>query len=163
MALTEERLRERSPEVIVPEPEVIVREPKELDGVLDAPPQPAVRAPAEADAGRRQLLFAWIAGITLLFVFAPVPDEASVPMWASVVSLAFLSALAATLFALASGRPWGLKASAVTAGSGIVLAAACAQTGHHAGSWWAAELVAFGALTALTARAARRHRPAAAG
>ena len=98
----------------------------------------------------RLLLVAWLAGVGGLMVFEPVPDDPSVPTWSVLVSLSFLTLLGATLVGLAKKRPWALRASTATAGVGVVLAAACAQTGHHAGAWWVVELGVFGVLLGLT-------------
>ena len=98
----------------------------------------------------RVLLVAWLLGVGGLVAFEPVPDDSSVPTWSALVSLTFLVLLGAALVGLARNRPWALRASAVTAGAGVVLAAACAQTGHHAGAWWAVELAVFGVLLGLT-------------
>ena len=98
----------------------------------------------------RVLLFSWLIGFAGLVLFEPVPDNPSVPTWAALVSLTYLLALGATLIGLGTRSPWALRASLGTAGAGVILAAACAQTGHHAGAWWAVELAVFGALMAAT-------------
>ena len=111
----------------------------------------SVERAAEVEARwTRVLLFSWIIGVAGLVFFEPVPDNPSVPAWAGIVSLTYLLALGATLIGLGKRRPWALRASLLTAGAGVVLAAACAQTGHHAGAWWALELAVFGTLMAAT-------------
>jgi hypothetical protein len=55
------------------------------------------------------------------------------------VLVAFTYALFASMVGLASPRPWGLGASALAGGLGMVIAGACAATGHHAGAWWIVE------------------------
>jgi hypothetical protein len=141
MALTEERLRGRESTRSVPTA-------SELEAMLDAAPEP-VRSPRRVS--EPVLLSAWIVGVGSLMVFAPVPDDPSIPMWSAVVSTLFMSALFVTLGALATRASWGRRASTVTAGAGFALAAACAASGHHAGLWWTAEAAVFGGLLALTA------------
>jgi hypothetical protein len=151
MALTEERLRSGTP---VPErTETPVPDAAELEALVDGP---RVAQPLGGAVRHHGLAIAWIAVIGSLMAWEPVPADSSVPTWAAVLSTGFLATLVATLVGLASGTRWSLRASAATAGAGIALAAACAQTGHHAGLWWATELAAFTALLALTAAALRR-------
>jgi len=107
----------------------------------------------------RFLLIAWMVGFGGLVLFEPTPDQPSVPAWATVVSVTFLMALGATLTGLASRRPWALNASSVTAGAGLVLAAACAQTGHHGGAWWAVEFAVFAVLLGATQIVRRETTP----
>ena len=151
MALTEERLRERQAPgaPTASEVEALVRGPAE--------PGPAgATAPAwrRSLLSERGLLVAWLLGFGALLVFEPVPDDASVALWESVLAAAFTAALFTTFAGLAAGAPWGRRASALTAGAGIGVAVACVATGHHAGMWWLGEAAVFGGLLALT-RAAR--------
>jgi hypothetical protein len=139
MAVTEEQLG--SPAV-----EALSREATP-EALSERPSEPGIDLWAR---WTRVLLIAWLAGFGGLLAFEPVPDGASVPTWAAAISLAFLTSLGTTLVGLATRRPWALRASAVTAGAGVILAAACAQTGHHAGAWWAVELAVFGALLGMT-------------
>jgi hypothetical protein len=151
MALTEERLRSGTP---VPErTETPVPDAAELEALVDGP---RVARPLGAGVRHHGLAIAWVAVVGALLLLEPTPADASVPIWAALLSTSWLAALVATLVGLASGTRWSLRASAATAGVGIVLAGACAQTGHHAGLWWATELAAFTALLALTAAALRR-------
>jgi hypothetical protein len=142
MALTEERLRSSDPQIRTPEP-------AELEAMLGTEPRPRLGSKP------RGLVFAWIGTMSFLFLFEPPPDNPSIPLWAALVSMGFLAAVSATLYGLGSKRGWALRASGMTAGAGMALAAACAQTGHHAGLWWAVELAAFTALMAATAAARR--------
>ena len=127
----------------------------------ESPPRSRVTAPRDDTLWTRVLLIAWMVGFGGLVLFEPTPDQPSVPAWATIVSLTFLLALGATLTGLASRRPWALKASGVTAGAGLVLAAACAQTGHHAGAWWAVEFAVFAVLLGATQIARRETTPRA--
>jgi hypothetical protein len=79
------------------------------------------------------------------------------PCGASSCCSGFAYALLTSVVGLATRRPWGLGTSALAGGLGMVTAAACAATGHHAGAWWVVEGVAFtglatGSLVALRAR-----------
>jgi hypothetical protein len=74
------------------------------------------------------------------------------PLWGTIVLVAFTYALFASMVGLASGRPWGLGASALAGGLGMVIAGACAATGHHAGAWWIVEGLAFTGLAAGSPR-----------
>jgi hypothetical protein len=151
MALTEDRLRSGTP---TPErSEAPVPSPAELEALVAAPS----RAQRLGGGVRHHgLAIAWVTVVGALLLLEPTPADASVPTWAALLATGWLAALVATLVGLGSGTRWSLRASAATAGAGIALAGACAQTGHHAGLWWATELVAFTALLALTAAAIRR-------
>jgi hypothetical protein len=154
MATTEERLREPTQErVREPAEELAGRggpAARELERLLER--SPGARVARWWSGG---LLVAWLAGFGALVAFEPTPDEATVEAWAAAVGTLFLLAMGATLTGLATNRPWALKASTATAGAGMVMAAACAQTGHHAGGWWIAELAVFTGLLALTLTARR--------
>jgi hypothetical protein len=157
MALTEERLMrvedESPPRADTSEAPTV----GELEAML--------RAPRRIATGLRithgVVLAAWLIALTGMLTFAPTPDDASLPMWSVVLSFAFGAALVATLVGLAARTTWGLRASAVTAGAGMAIAGACAETGHHGGAWWAVEFAAFGGLLALTMRASKRMGSAA--
>jgi hypothetical protein len=150
MALTEDRLRSRTP---LPErAETPVPDAAELEALVGGP-QMARRL---GGARHHGLAIAWVTVVGALLLLEPAPADASVPTWAALLSTGWLAALVATLVGLASGTGWSLRASAATAGAGIALAGACAQTGHHAGLWWVTELAAFTALLAVTAAALRR-------
>jgi hypothetical protein len=120
---------------------------------------PAVRrASRESPDWSHPLLIAWVAIVVALYIFEPRPsDPTATPLWGTIVLLAFTYALLASMIGLASRRPWGLGASALAGGLGMVVAGACAATGHHAGAWWIVEALAFtglaaGSLAALHAR-----------
>jgi hypothetical protein len=94
-----------------------------------------------------------------LYIFEPSPtDPAATPLWGTIVLLAFIYALFASIVGLAGRLPWGLGASALAGGLGMVIAGACAATGHHAGAWWIAEGIAFTGLAAGSLAALRTHR-----
>jgi hypothetical protein len=99
----------------------------------------------------------WVAAVVIVPKILPAPPPARVgPDPALVValnqlwSLAFYGALAGA----AVRRRWGLAVSAVGAVTALGLAIACPVSGHHdsVGLWWAAELVAFGGLSAFSLR-----------
>jgi hypothetical protein len=99
----------------------------------------------------RRLLAGWLAVFVSFLLFEPAPDaEAVVPMWGTVLLTAFTVAFAAAIVGLSYRRSWGLRASLVAGGLGIVLAAACAATDHHMGMWPAYEMVAFFGLAAAS-------------
>ncbi len=106
----------------------------------------------------RPLLAAWVAIVAALFIFEPRPsDPTATPLWGTIVLLAFTYAMVASMIGLANRRPWGLRASALAGGLGMIVAGACVATGHHTGAWWIIEGVAFtglaaGSLAALRAR-----------
>jgi hypothetical protein len=152
MALTEERLmrveQESPPRAGTPEVPTV----GELEAMLRSPR----RIASMLRITHGVVLAAWLIALTGMLTFAPAPDDASLPLWSAVLSFAFGSALVATLVGLAARTPWGLRASAVTAGAGMAIAGACAGTGHHGGAWWAVEFAVFGGLFVLTTRASTR-------
>jgi O-antigen/teichoic acid export membrane protein len=117
---------------------------------------PSMRA-GGATVWWRGLLLGWLAVLGTLLLFEPRPSGASpaLPLWATALSVAFLGAWCATLTGLVRRRSWGFSASAIAAGLGIAIAAACAVTEHHTGMWWAYEAVAFGSLGAASVVATR--------
>jgi hypothetical protein len=131
-------------------------------------PAPSDISPREARALRpardwsRPLLVAWSAVMVAIMVFEPTPtDPTATPLWGELLLFGFTYALLTSVVGLATRRPWGLGTSALTGGLGMVIAAACAATGHHAGAWWMIEGVAFtglatGSLVALRNRHALR-------
>jgi hypothetical protein len=132
-----------------------------------ATPAPCDISPREKGALRpgdwsRPLLVVWSAVMVAIMVFEPTPTDATAtPLWGELLLFVFTYALLASVIGLATRRPWGLGTSALTGGLGIVIAAACAVTGHHAGAWWMIEGVAFtglatGSLVALRDRHALR-------
>ena len=103
----------------------------------------------------------WVAAIVTVEIALPPPPPARVaPDPALIVALNLLWQLAfyTALAGAAMRRRWGLAASAVGAVTALGLAIACPVSGHHdsVGLWWAAELVAFGALSAASLAALRR-------
>jgi hypothetical protein len=94
----------------------------------------------------RGLLGLWTV-IMLSVLFEPAPNpHATVPLWAGVLGCLFYTGFFTTIWGLAGNHPWGLKASLVTAGLGLGMAAACAVTDHHPLFWWGYEMVAMGTL-----------------
>jgi hypothetical protein len=153
MATTEDRLREAE------RLEELWRQPpaKPESARSDVPARgaPAVRP---ARNWSLPLLIAWVAVMVTLFVFEPRPtDPTATPLWGELVLLAFAYALLASMVGLATRRPWALGASALAGGLGMVIAGACAATGHHAGAWWVVEGAAFTGL-AIGSVAALRYR-----
>jgi O-antigen/teichoic acid export membrane protein len=148
---------------------MITRDRLEGRDDLEALWQAPAAAPAPDDSGSgsartgggtgwwRGLLLGWLVVLGTLLLFEPRPSGASpaLPLWATALSVAFLGAWCATLTGLVRRRSWGFPASAIAAGLGIAIAAACAVTEHHTGMWWAYEAVAFGSLGAASVVAAR--------
>ena len=94
----------------------------------------------------RGLLGLWTI-IMLSVLFEPAPNPgATVPLWAGVLGFLFYTGFFTTIWGLAGNHPWGVKASLVTAGLGLGMAAACAVTDHHPLFWWGYEMVAMGTL-----------------
>ena len=113
----------------------------------------------EARDWSRPLLVGWITTVAVLLIFEPSPDDpAAPPLWGTILVMAFTYALFGALLGLGSRRPWGLRASALAGGLGMIVAGACAATGHHAGAWWMIEAVAFTGLTAGSLAALRARR-----
>jgi hypothetical protein len=154
MVVTQERVRDLEVKVEEDRSSGAVEVP--AAEVRTRPPRPtAAVAAGKVGLTARALSLIWLVSMTALYVFEPVPDETSVPLWASIVSTAFLAGLGVTMAGLSMGKKWGLGASAVTAAGGLALAASCPLSGHHAGYWWTAEAALFGALLVAT-RAARK-------
>ncbi len=94
-----------------------------------------------------------------LYIFEPRPtDPTATPLWGTILLLGFTYALIASIVGLAGRRAWGMGVSMLAGGLGMVVAGACAATGHHAGAWWIFEAVAFTGLT-VGSIAALRARP----
>lgn len=122
----------------------------------DSPP-PAPESTSVSRDWSRPLLVAWIAVMATLYIFEPAPtDPTPIPLWGTILLMAFTYALFASIFGLVGRRPWGLRTSALAGGLGMIVAGACAVTGHHAGAWWAFEAVAFTGLTLGSLTALRR-------
>lgn len=153
MATTENRLREAE------HLEELWRQPSAKPELArsDVPARGARAVPARNWS--RPLLIAWVAVMATLFVFEPRPtDPTATPLWGEMVLLAFAYALLASIVGLATRRPWALGASALAGGLGMVIAGACAVTGHHAGAWWVVEGVAFTGLATGSVAALRYRR-----
>lgn len=153
MATTEDRLRQTEQlEELLKQPSVAPEQ------ALADLPSPVRRASRESRDWSRPLLIAWIAIMAILYILEPRPtDPTATPLWGTILLLTFTYALLATVAGLAVRRPWGLAASALAGGLGVIVAGACAVTGHHAGAWSIAEGLAFtglvsGSLAALRAR-----------
>jgi hypothetical protein len=97
----------------------------------------------------RVLAWTWPALLVALAVFEPAPAaNVRVPLWAEIVADVFLLALLAGIVArFAAGPRLALGFFAATGGMGMALGIACRTSGHHTGSWWAAETAVFSALT----------------
>jgi hypothetical protein len=111
-----------------------------------------------SDSGARRLMISWVVVLAIIFIFEPTPAnaDASIPLWADLAATGFVLSFIGTVVGLSTRRPIGIGASLATVGFGSVLAVACAATGHHVGSWWLYELIAFAGLGALTLGAVRR-------
>jgi hypothetical protein len=120
---------------------------------------PAPRVSMESRDWSRPLIVGWIATMAVLYIFEPRPtDPAAVPLLGTILVLVFTYALIAAIAGMAGRRSWGLGASALAGGLGMIVAGACAATGHHAGAWWIFEAVAFTGLTAGSLAALRARR-----
>ncbi|MGH2697722.1 MAG: hypothetical protein ACRDJL_00805 [Actinomycetota bacterium] len=154
MATTEDRLRQSERlEELWKQPSA---EP-ERTGVDPLPP--VHRAPRESRDWSRPLLVAWVATMLALYIFEPRPtDPTATPLWGTILLFAFTYMLFGSIVGLASRRPWGLRTSAFAGCLGIIVAGACAATGHHAGAWWIFEGLAFTGLAAGSLAALRALR-----
>jgi len=123
------------------------------------PRSPVTGASREPRDWSRPLLGAWIATMSVLYIFEPRPtDPTATPLWGTILLLGFTYALIGSIVGLAGRRRWGLGASALAGGLGIVVAGACAATGHHLGAWWIVEGVAFTGLAVGSLAASRIRR-----
>jgi hypothetical protein len=154
MATTEDRLQEA--EYL----EELWRRPSaKPEPALSDVPARGARAVRSARNWSRPLLIAWVAVMATLFVFEPrATDPTATPLWGEMVLLAFAYALLASMVGLATRRPWALGVSALAGGLGMVIAGACAATGHHTGAWWMVEAVAFTGLATGSVGALRCRR-----
>jgi hypothetical protein len=153
MATTQDRLRQSE------RLEELWEQPSAEPARTRVDPHPPVRVSGESRDWSRPLIVGWIATMAVLYIFEPrATDPAAIPLWGTIVVLVFTYALIAAIAGLAGRRSWGTGASALAGGLGMVVAGACAVTGHHAGAWWIFEAVAFTGLTAgsLAARRAPR-------
>ena len=154
MATTEDRLRQSE------QLEELWEQPSTEPQRTRADSFPSVLASTrEIRDWSRPLLVGWIAVMATVNIFEPSPtDPAAIPLWGTILLVAFSYALIGSIFGLAGRRPWGLRTSALAGGLGMILAGACAATGHHAGAWWIFEGVAFTGLAAGSLAALRAHR-----
>jgi hypothetical protein len=98
----------------------------------------------------RLLALGWIAFFVGVFAFEPAPAEGTTnPLLGDVVVAGMALALLAAA-SLGTLLPrFGFAAAGIAGALGMVIAIACQTTGHHAGSWWLAELGATALLTGL--------------
>ena len=151
MATTEDRLRQSE------QLEELWERPSAAPERTPVPPSP--RTAQDSRDWSRPLLVGWIATMATLYIFEPSPsDPAAIPLWGTILLVAFAYTLFSSIFGLASRRPWALRTSALAGGLGMILAGACAATGHHAGAWWIFEGVAFTGLAAGSLATLRAHR-----
>ena len=151
MATTEDRLRQTE------QLEELLKQPSAEPDLIQTDPPPLVQeASRKPKDWSRPLLVAWVGLMTVLYIFEPRPtDPTATPLWGTILLLAFTYALFASMAGLALRRPWGLATSALAGGLGILIAGACAATGHHAGAWWIAEGLAFTGIGAASLAALR--------
>ena len=75
------------------------------------------------------------------------PDPWFIPLLSMIVTLGMLAALGGLL----ARQRWGLAVSALTGGISVAMVLACPLSGHHHfGLWWAGEIAAVGAWTAIS-------------
>ena len=154
MATTQDRLRQSE------RLEELWKQPSAEPARTRADTHPPVRrANQESRDWSHPLLAAWIATIVAITVFEPRPtDPTATPLWGTILLTAFIYTLFGSFLGLATRRRWGLGASALAGGRGMVVAGACAVTGHHTGAFLIVEGVAFTALAAGSLAALRARR-----
>ena len=154
MATTQDRLRQSE------RLEELWKQPSAEPAPTRADTHPPVRrAHRESRDWSHPLLVAWIATIVAITVFEPSPtDPAATPLWGTILFTAFTYTMFGSFLGLATRRRWGLGASALAGGLGMVVAGACAVTGHHAGAFLIVEGVAFTGLAAGSLAAMRARR-----
>jgi hypothetical protein len=126
-----------------------------LEALWEAPAaQPPAPRRRSLDGFRRPLGYAWGAVLFSLFL-APAPEqEVATPWYAWVLLSAFTFAVLAMFAVFAtSGMGLSFGASLVAGALGLAIGVGCLATDHHAGSWAAYEIGAFGALTLASAAA----------
>lgn len=105
---------------------------------------------------------AWIAIFAAAIALEPAPadPEASEPLWASLMFLGLLAALAATWVGLARRQRVGFVASAAAAGLALFGSVMCPVSDHHAsvGAWWYLQMAGFTGLVAASVTGLRRSR-----
>lgn len=106
---------------------------------------------------------AWLVVFSAAIALEPAPAEAgaSEPVWATVLFIALLAALAATWVGLAGRQRAGLVASAAAAGLALFGSAMCPVSDHHStvGAWWYVQMGGFTGLVAASVAGLRRARP----
>lgn len=110
----------------------------------------------------RALGVGWIFVLVAAVAVEPAPSdtEASDPLWASLVFLGLLSALAVAGGALARRRRLGLVASVVAGGLALFSTVMCPVSDHHetVGAWWYLQMTGFTALIGASLAGLRRAR-----
>lgn len=95
----------------------------------------------------------WIAVYAMAILLEPRPaePEASEPLWAVLLFMTLMGALAATCVGLARRQRLGLVASVGAAGLALGAAVMCPVSGHHqtTGAWWFLQMGGFASLMAL--------------
>jgi hypothetical protein len=71
--------------------------------------------------------------------------------------IVFIPMLLATVGGLIARRRWALMTSLTAACVGVLMAAACGGSGHHAGFWPLGQLLGFAALAWLSIGAMAAH------
>lgn len=112
----------------------------------------------------RNLGLAWVAVFAMAVAVEPAPadPEASDPVWASLLFLGLLSALAVAGASLARRRRLGLMALIGAGGLALVGTVMCPVSDHHeaVGAWWYLQLTGFTALIGASLAGLRRSRTA---
>ena len=154
MATTQDRLRQSEPL------EELWKQPSAEPTRTRVDTHPPVRgADRESRDWSHPLLVAWIATLVAITVFEPSPtDPTATPLWGTILFTAFTYTMFGSFLGLATERRWGLGASALAGGLGMVVAGACAVTGHHTGAFLIVEGVAFTGLAAGSLAALRAGR-----
>lgn len=95
----------------------------------------------------------WVAVYTMAIVLEPRPAEpqASEPLWAALLFMTLIGALAATCIGLGRRQRLGLVAAVGAAGLALAASVMCPVSGHHqtTGAWWYLQMGGFASLMAL--------------